>query len=505
MTQQNGTQTGLIAVSLLTLLAFAVAGYHPFVEDGGVYAAGIEKLLNPTLFPTWTAFVTEHLRFSLFAPLVAGIVRLTHLSLEWTLLLLYILAIWSTLFAAWLLAIRLTPDTEARVAAVTLLACWLTLPIAGTSLMLMDPYVTARSFTTPLTLIALAWALDALGGPRLAWLLCGAALLLSALLHPLMGGYGIAAVLMLCCCRVPVRPAAAHAQLLLLLLAVALAALIQQLAPTESATYVQIALTRSYWFLSQWHWYELLGLVAPIVILHWQRGRRSGTYPRPVSRDLAQTGMQLGSIAFLIALLFAHESYRTHLVARLQPLRAFQIVYELMILLLGAWLGTHLLKKHAWRWAVLILTLGPAMFFAQRGTFPNSAHFEWPNAAPHNPWQQAFVWIRTNSPINALFALDAHYITQGRHEDAQCFRAIAERSALPDYSKDGGEASITPALTDRWTIGQAAQTNLDVESDAMRAAKLKPLGATWVVLEAESNTAWLCPYRNSTVKVCKLP
>jgi hypothetical protein len=215
--------------------------------------------------------------------------------------------------------------------------------------------------------------------------------------------------------------------------------------------------------------------------------------------------MQLGLIALLIAALFAHESSATHLVARLQPLRAFQIVYELMILLLGAWLGTHVLKNRPWRWAIFLLALGTPMFFAQRATFPNSAHIEWPNAAPINPWQQAFLWVRTHTPTAALFALDAHYITQGRHEDAQCFRAIAQRSALPDYSKDGGEASITPALTALWATGEAAQEDLETKPDALRLAKLQPLGVTWLILEITSPTAFSCPYRNLTVKVCRLP
>jgi len=496
VTQRNATQTGLLAVSLLTLFAFAIAGYHPFVEDGGVYAAGIEKLLNPALFPTWTAFVTEHLRFSLFAPIVVHIVRFTHLSLEWTLLLLDLLSIWTTLFAAWLLASRLTPNTHARLAAVTLLACWLTLPIAGTSLMLMDPYVTARSFTTPLTLLALVFALDALSGRRAAWLLCAVALVLAAILHPLMAGYALGAV----ACLAAVKAQRIWPPLTVAALALTLAAILRVGAPAESPTYLRIATTRYYWFLSEWHWYELLGLIAPVLILIALRNR--GT---PENRLLTHAAVLLSSIALLVAICFAHESYATHLVARLQPLRAFQIVYELMILLLGAWLGTHVLEHHLWRWTVLLVGLGMPMFFAQRSTFPNSAHIEWPNSPPANPWQQAFVWIRTNTPADALFALDAHYITAGKHEDAQCFRAIAQRSALPDYSKDGGEASITPGLTDQWAIGQAAQTTLETEPDSRREARLKPLGVSWVVLERSSQTAWSCPYQNPTVKVCRLP
>jgi hypothetical protein len=87
----------LAALSLLTLL---VHGYHPFAEDGGLYVAGVQYTLNPSLFPHYTAFVTEHLRFSLFAPVLAGIVHFTHLPLDWVLLLIDLCSIFLTLTAA---------------------------------------------------------------------------------------------------------------------------------------------------------------------------------------------------------------------------------------------------------------------------------------------------------------------------------------------------------------------------------------------------------------------
>jgi hypothetical protein len=99
--------------------------------------------------------------------------------------------------------------------------------------------------------------------------------------------------------------------------------------------------------------------------------------------------------------------------------------------------------------------------------------------------------------------MDAKYVnTDG--EDAQTFRAIALRSSLPDYSKDGGEASITPSLARAWAEGQAAQGDLDGESDAVRAAKLKPYGVSWLVLGRGTVTGWDCPYANEAVKVCRL-
>src|ERR1700733_2332481 len=83
----------------------------------------------------------------------------------------------------------------------------MTLPIAGTSLMLMEPYVTARSFSTPCALLALAGMLEFLL-PRFEYgdwqtrqrrglLLCCAALAGAAVMHPLMAAYAFGSVILL--------------------------------------------------------------------------------------------------------------------------------------------------------------------------------------------------------------------------------------------------------------------------------------------------------------------
>ncbi len=213
----------------------------------------------------------------------------------------------------------------------------------------------------------------------------------------------------------------------------------------------------------------------------------------------------LGATASLVALLFARAGAATHLVARMQPLRAFQIVYLVMVLFLGAKLGDWLLGRSLWRWAAAVVFLGGIMFAVQRTAFPDSNHVELPWVPPQNPWTQAFLWIRENTPKDALFALDADYIN-APGEDTQSFRAIAERSALPDYSKDGGEASIAPELTAAWTIGQTAQQGLSSpnETDSRRIDVLRPLGVSWIVLESNAVTSFDCPYRNAAAKVCRL-
>ena len=490
---------GFAAVSLLSLFAFAVHGYHPYSEDGGLYVAGIKKSLDPGLYPIHPEFVLAHLRFSPFAAAVAGATRLTHLPLPWVLLAIDCASIWATLYGGWLVISRCVESLPARCGAVALLACWLTMPIAGTSLMLLDPYVTARSLSTPLALLAVACTLDALAGNRRGWVLCGLALTL-AVVHPLMAGYAVATIAVLLVIAAKDSPMRRWGPWTLGALALAGASLVQVLAPPESPEYVRAAMTRYYWFPVRWEWYEQCGLVVPLFFLAaLARLRNSAAW-----QSVVRLALLLAAISLAIAIVFARTGLATHLVARLQPLRCYQMVYELLFLLLGAWLGERWLARHLWRWGLMLALLGGSMILGQRSIYPASEHIEIPGGTPRNPYSQAFVWIRDNTPRDALFALDPHYITLPG-EDAQSFRGIAERSALPDYSKDGGEASITPALATEWVAGQEAQKNLDAEAEAARIAALRSFGVDWVVLERRSDTGWDCPYQNSAVKVCRLP
>jgi hypothetical protein len=513
-----------LLVTGLTLFALAVDGYHPCAEDGGLYIAGVKRLLDPTLYPHGVAFVLEPMRLSLFAPAIAGIVRASHAGLPMVLLAVQLLSVWTTLFAAWLLAARCWTALAARAGAVVLLACWLTLPVAGTALLLMDPYVTARSFSTPAMVLALVGALDmtepsAFNTRRLVrnhrgLLLWAGSILLALAMHPLMAAYALAATLTLICLRSSRRRVRVGGTATLSAAAPLLAACLQRMARPESADYLRVALTRTYWFPAMWRWYELVGLAAPLAILAaaaWRAAPRTRPTPpasaSPRALDaLAQMSVAVGTTAWLIAMLFARTGSATHLVARMQPLRAFQVVYLVMLLVLGANLGERFLQRSAWRWAAAMALLGGVMLGAERTAFPNSNHLDLPWTAPRNPWTQAFLWIRASTPRNALFALDPDYITAPQ-EDAQCFRAIAERSALPDYSKDGGEASIAPRLSETWAQGQTAQRSLSAPqtTDAQRIAALTPLGVTWVVLEAHAATGLACPYANHAVRVCRLP
>jgi hypothetical protein len=509
-------RTWRFVLLFLTLAMLLIHGYHPLAEDGGLYVAGIEYLLRPTLFPHDAAFVTAHLHYSIFAATIADLVRFTHLPLAWVLLPSYCFSLWLTLYAGLKVLRRCFSESAAQFAGLALLAAWAMLPVAGTSLLLMDPYLTARSVSTPLSLLAIAFALDDWSArtsyPYLANqttrsslfnaltaspTLCVSCLLLAALFHPLMASYAVAMVVTLRLLRLE-RPWLAVG--LFAFFAIVAATVLHSLAPPESPSTIAAAISRYYWFLSQWQWYELCGLLGPLgVLLLVLRGRHG----HDAISLLCKASIALGSMAILIALLFAHESNSTHLVARLQPLRGFQLIYALMALLLGATLARHRRKLHVLVPVAVLLANAGVLFYVQRASFPASRHIELPWAAPRNPWSQAFIWIKANTPADALFALDAKYInTPG--EDAQAFRATALRSSLPDFSKDGGEASITPTLSDIWQQGANVQRGLSTQNDAERDSQLKPLGVTWMVLHSESKTTHPCPYDNGTVKVCSL-
>jgi len=512
-----------VLLPLLTLATLFVDGYHPLAEDGGLYVAGVEYRLNPTLFPHDTAFVTAHLRYSIFAPAIASVVRLTHIPLAWTLLCVYIFSLWLLLFAGLQLVRRCTTSPAAQLAGVALLGTWSTLPVAGTSLLLIDPYLTARSFTTPLSLLAIAFALDdwqpsRLTLPRPAWL-CALCLVLAALLHPLMAFCALTIVVLL---RLLRHPPPQRFVAVFAALSIATAAGIHALASSDPPAVIAASLSRYYWFLSQWHWYEVCGLLGPFVmLLLLLRWHRNPSNTRNV-RALCHAALTAGSLAIVIALLFAHEHSSTYLVARLQPLRVFLLLYALMAILLGAIVADRLLTTSPISRplttlipAAVILVSGFTLFTVQRESFPASQHIELPGSAPANPWSQAFLWARSNTSPQALFALDPDYITTPG-EDAQTFRATALRSALPDFSKDGGEASITPSLTSLWQQSLAAQfavqsgtalttrAMLSSQTDTERDTHLRPLGVNWLILHADAHTSHPCPYNNGTVKVCRL-
>jgi hypothetical protein len=251
-----------------------------------------------------------------------------------------------------------------------------------------------------------------------------------------------------------------------------------------------------------------VGLGAPLALLAlygwWREEDDDPSLPRRADTTLALGSIAIGVIAIALCLLFARPASHSHLMATLQPILSFLFVYYCMFLLLGGLLGQHWLQRVAWRWTLLACALGGLMYSLEHATYPALAQVELPWVESRNPWAEAFLWVRHNTPTDAVVALDADYI-QADGENAQGFRAIAERSSLADFSKDGGSASIFPALAEKWMVEHTADTGLSQMSDAERARRLAPFHVSWVILQQPAATRLECPYENERVKVCRLP
>ena len=93
-------------------------------------------------------------------------------------------------------------------------------------------------------------------------------------------------------------------------------------------------------------------------------------------------------------------------------------------------------------------------------TYPNSPQIEIPSQTSTNPWVDTLLWIRHNTPTNAVFAVDSHYFKDSE-SDVHGFRAISARSALADYYKDSGVVSLFPGLADEWKQMSSATYGLN--------------------------------------------
>ena len=475
----------LIPITLLTPAVVLVHGYHPLADDGAVYVAGIKKLADPSLYPSDAVFVLSPTRFTVFAHLLAPLSR--WMPLPNLLLACQLASIFLFLLGSWRVAKQLFSAQRASVVAVLLAACCFTLPIAGTSLTIMDPYVTARSFSTPLSLFASAAVLEEDWAWALFWLA------LAALFHPLMAGYAAIAMLTLALCRPKKWRILGIFYGLGFLTCAAIFLATRGADPTTA--YSHAALSRSYFFLSTWRWFEYPGLLLPLLLLGITGASRKAPWP---ARSLALAATIMGGCALLVSLCFVHRS-GSLLLARLQVLRCFQFVYLAGVLLAGGWLAQQRKRTIA----AIALVIAGALFAGQRLTYPESDHVEWPGRMPRNGWQQAFLWIRSSTPKDAIFALDNDYI-ESPGEDAAGFRATAERSAVSDWFKDGGIATNFPQAACPWWKGANATAQLNTATDEQRLARIRPLGAHWIVLPAQAHTGFPCPYVNAWARVCRV-
>jgi hypothetical protein len=474
-----------VLLALLTLGALLVHGYHPWAEDSGIYIPGAEKILHPELFPFNSQFFESHAHLTFFPNLIAASVRVSHLPLDVMLFFWQLTSIFLFLLACRELISKCFHDERARWAGVALIAALLTLPVAGTALYVMDQYVNPRNLVACAAIFAIVKVIDR------KYFQAALFLVLAAAIHPLMSVFALSYCVVLIYIEEFDRRSAGLACLLPFGLSF----------DPPSSAYHQVALAHPYFYLLQWRWYEWLGAVAPIAILWWfsriARSRRL--------RNLALLcrALIVYQLVYLLVAVVLTVPARFESLARLQPMRSLYLLYVLFFLFAGGLLGEYVLKNRAWRWAALFVPLCAGMFLAQHALCPASAHIEWPGSAPKNQWVQAFQWIRANTALDAIFALDPTYMDiPGEEENS--FEAIAQRSMLADANKASGAVSMFPAMADEWLVQVQAQTGWTTfQPQDFRRLKAQ-YGVSWVVVQQPSTVGLDCPYQNATVMVCRL-
>jgi hypothetical protein len=483
----------VVRLGILTAAALLIHGYHCGVEDGEIYIPAAKKLLHPNLYPYATEFFLAHGRLSLFGPILAWTAKLTHLSMDWTLFAWYVTSLMGMLVSSWLLTTACFTSPRARWTAMLVITAVLTMPATNTGLLLIDPYLTSRSFSTPLTLFALASCLER------RYARVAAATLLTACIHPQMVAYLLFLIGVIWAAerakrtvREPVPVLAGGVALL----------------PTAfhftraTGPYREALFSRDYFFLYNWSWYHWLGMLAPLAILAWfWKGSLRGT--RPGFHAVSFAMIPFGLLSIAAGVLVSLPDFE--MFARLQPLRSFHLITLLFVLLLAGVAGEYLAAGRKWVPGALFLSLAVGMFFVARQTYPNSPQIELPSKTSSNPWVNTLLWIRQHTPSDAVFAVDSRYF-KDEPTDVHGFRALSERSALADYFKDSGVVSLFPALAGEWKQMSDATYGLNRFSiKEFRNLKREYPELTWTVIHGPAPAGLTCPYERDMYSVCQMP
>ena len=490
-----------LALPALLVAALGIHGYHYGIEDEAIYLPAIKTHLNPALYPHDRIFFEPQTKPMLFDELVAGLVRAFHARVDVMVFALYLVCLLLLLAALWTLAGRLLPDARARLGGVTLVTVLLTLPVAGTCIFLADQHLHPRTPATALILWAVSMVLPGAEEREIGWrqvLAAFALIAIAATMHPQMAFYGALFVITLLLPSIRTGLwLAAIGCLLLPVIGLWLGA--------GTPDWIEASRTREQHYLLRWHWYEWLGAVAPIFILMGMAGLARARGMFTAATVATRTALFTG-VGFVAGLIITIPPQMERLTPY-QPLRTLHLAYIVMLLLAGGLLTETLLKERPWRWALLFLPLAGAMTYAQLDGFSGSRHIELPDGRAANDWVEAFLWVKANTPVDAYFALEPHYMST-HEEDYHGFRALAERSQMADWDKDPGVALLFPVLAPRWHHEVHALDGFSRFTRADFARLHREFGVDWTVISRQEPPPGidpaLCPWHNRSVMVCRL-
>lgn len=484
----------------------AVMGYHPAFEDGGIYLTAVKANLNPALYPHDPHFFRLQMQATFFDKWVADSVRWTGISVDCMMLLWQFAAIALIVFGCWSIARRLFPEERAQWAGVALVTAMFTLPVAGTALYLVDQHLHPRALATGFILLAVSRILSGKSWQAIPLLL------LALLMHPIMAVFGISFCFFLTVAMLESVPGwlrgwSRAEDRSLVLGFVPLGWVFEPPTPT----WREVVERHTYFFLFRWEWYEWLGALAPLFLfwLLWRIARKRG---ENLLARFALAILCYGVFQMTLAMVMLGVPSLVRLTP-LQPMRFLHLIYFFLTLIAGCLAGKYLLKASVWRWAVFLLAINGGIFASQEMIFASSEHLELPGMTSSNPWEQAFAWIRQNTPTDAFFVLDPNYMAVSG-EDYQSFRALAERSQLADNIKDTAVVTLIPEIGPVWARQVEAQgcnpglLTCPVWSHIQLAdfERLKAeFGVNWTLVSYPQPAGLDCRWHNDKLAVCRIP
>src|SRR5215469_18852534 len=89
-----------ILILLFTVSGLVVMGYHPGLEDDGIYLSAVKFRLQPSLYPHDSEFFRLQMQATVFDRWMAGFVRITRIRVEWAELIWQFLSLYVILWAA---------------------------------------------------------------------------------------------------------------------------------------------------------------------------------------------------------------------------------------------------------------------------------------------------------------------------------------------------------------------------------------------------------------------
>ena len=278
-------------------------GYHPGLEDDAFYLAAIKRNLNPALFPHDAEFFRLQFQATIFDKLIAFSVRVDSSAVGVGRVAVAVRRHLSRCFTVAGGSVAAASRSLRRSGRQSLpLPLLLTLPVSGIAMTLADQYLHPRTLATAAILAAIVAVLD-----RRLWL-AGVLLAIAFAIHAIMAAFGISFCVFLCW---KLRASEAKRPSATLISAAFLLPLgwvfpLGWIFEPASDAWRQAAATRSFYFLARWHWYEWLGVFAPLVL----------SYSSPFWRSRAKTDEAPSALAYHCFQLF-------FIMASSRPLSAF--------------------------------------------------------------------------------------------------------------------------------------------------------------------------------------